>query len=127
MSDEQRQHEQQVQAAQTQPKKPKAAWGDPISEDRQQELLGMLTAWDAPNANHGERKGPFDRSGLTFEEQQRVQLTGADVSWLAEQSGCDQDGLMLNLHLEGASLFAAHLEEATRAGAHLERANLRGT
>jgi hypothetical protein len=37
----------------------------------------MLTAWDAPDADHGTCKGPIDVVGL--------RISGVDVSWLAEQ------------------------------------------
>jgi hypothetical protein len=61
---------------------PKNAWGDPLSEERQRELLGMLemqATWnrDAPDADHGPLHVPLDVVGL--------QISGADVSWLAEQ------------------------------------------
>jgi hypothetical protein len=69
---------------------PANAWGQPISEERQRELAGMLAAWDAPGAKHGERKGPFDS----------VRLTGAEVAWLAEKSVRDRYNGAPNLHLE---------------------------
>jgi hypothetical protein len=85
--------------------------------ERQVELQGMLDAWNAPDANHAERKGPFDK----------VEITGAEVFWLAERSGpVEYDPLpgadltLPNLHLEGASLRVAHLEQADVGGAHLE-------
>ena len=69
MSDEQQQPEQ-VQVAQAE--QPKDKWDELISKDRQRELLGMREAWDAPDADHGKRMGPFD--GVT--------LSGRDVLWL---------------------------------------------
>src|SRR5689334_14556917 len=59
---------------------PSDAYGQPISADRQAKLQQMLDAWDGPNADHGDRKGPFDG----------VRLTGAEVFWLAKASGRDR-------------------------------------
>ena len=63
-----------------------------------------------------------------------MQLTGAEVSWLAERSGRNAGGEAPNLNLEGATmdhtclegadLRRAHLEGANLYGAHLEQANL---
>jgi uncharacterized protein YjbI with pentapeptide repeats len=53
-----------------------------------------------------------------------VLLTGADLAWLAEQSGRDQNGHVPNLHLERAYLRGKHLEGANLLGAHLEHADL---
>src|SRR5260370_18800005 len=92
--------------------KPKDAWGDAISEERQAELQGILDAW---NAAHGDRKGPFDR----------VSLTGADAFWLAERVR-NQHGLVPNLHLERAILSRAHLDAAILQLAHLEVTSLHG-
>jgi uncharacterized protein YjbI with pentapeptide repeats len=89
-------------------------WGEPISPARQAELQEMLDAWHAPSADHGDRRSSFHG----------VQLTGADVGWLAEQSGRDATGRMPNLHLEGAVLREAHLESANFWQAHLEGADL---
>ncbi len=36
------------------------AYGQPISAERQAELQNILDAWNAPDADHGARKGPFD-------------------------------------------------------------------
>jgi Pentapeptide repeats (8 copies) len=94
-------------------------WGDPISEERQAALQAYLDRW-AAEADHGERKGPFDREP----GEAGVPLTGADASWLADQSMRDALGFSPNLHLEGANLRAAHLEEAALYGAYLERADL---
>src|SRR5260221_12689735 len=77
MSDEQQQYEQFKGAPPEPPEPPKNAWGDPLGEERQRELLGMQAAWDAPDADHGPCNGPFDGVGL--------QISGADVSWLTEQ------------------------------------------
>jgi uncharacterized protein YjbI with pentapeptide repeats len=95
--------------------KPEPKWGDSISRGRQVELQAILDAWNAPEADHGERIGPFHSIEL---------LTGADVSWLAEQSGRDNLGYVSNLHLEGAYLSGAHLKGADLSKAHLEGANL---
>lgn len=86
-------------------------WGDPISPERQ----GYLDWWEA-ETNHGQRTGPFDN----------VQLTGADVHWLANQSGYDALDGVPNLHLEGADLREARLQGTDLRAAHLERANLWG-
>jgi hypothetical protein len=94
-------------------------WGDPISEERQTELQGYLDRWQA-ETDHGERKGPFDQGPGHL----GVHLTGADVSWLAEQSGRDESSYLPSLHLEGAILLGAHLEGAYLLGAHLEGAHL---
>jgi hypothetical protein len=66
----------------------------PIGEERQAQLQGYLDRW-AAETDHSERNGPFDRLG-----EAGVQLTGADVFWLAQQSGRDERGAMPNLHLE---------------------------
>jgi uncharacterized protein YjbI with pentapeptide repeats len=95
-------------------------WGDPISQERQAELRGYLDQWQA-ETDHGERKGPFDKM---HDAGDGVLLTGADVSWLAEQSGRDEFGWVPNLHLECALLSAAHLEGALLSDAHLEGALL---
>jgi hypothetical protein len=36
-------------------------WYDPISVKRQAELQAMRDAWGTPAADHGYRRGPFDR------------------------------------------------------------------
>jgi uncharacterized protein YjbI with pentapeptide repeats len=109
-------------------------WGDPISEERQTELQGYLDRW-AAETDHGERKGPFESSAFTLDPQEDVwlqisrlrqgkqthlSLTGADVSWLAEQSRRDGIAGAPNLHLERADLHGAHLEGAILRHAHLE-------
>jgi hypothetical protein len=85
------------------------AYGQPISPERQAELQGYLDRWQA-ETDHGERKGPFHR----------VELAGADVYWLAEQSGRTAEGRVPSLHLEWANLSKAHLESADLRDAHLE-------
>ena len=95
-------------------------WGDPISSERQAELQGYLDRWEA-ETDHGEHKGPFDNGP----HRPGVLLNGADVSWLAEQSGRDEIGRVPNLHLEGATLTQALLAHASLRAAHLERADLR--
>jgi hypothetical protein len=71
-------------------------WGDPISEERQAELQGYLDRWQA-ETDHGERKGPFHKQPG---QHMGITLCGADVSWLAEQSGRGEYGAVPNLHLE---------------------------
>jgi hypothetical protein len=98
-------------------------WGDPISEERQAELQGYLDRWEA-ETDHGKRKGPFDQE---MRVNPRLQLTGADVFWLAAESGRSPlVGAVQNLHLEGVHLANSHLEQANLRGAHLERAFLIG-
>ena len=70
----------------------------------------LCSTWGAPETDHGERKGPFDG----------VPLTGAEVSWLVEQSERGRFGRAPNLNLEGAILYAARPHGATLGGAHLE-------
>jgi hypothetical protein len=98
-------------------------WGDPISEERQGELQGYLDRW-ATETDHGERRGPFDSAAQDAGDLVRFRLSGADVSWLAVQSGSDEYERVPNLHLEGASLYQAHLEGAILREAHLEGADL---
>jgi hypothetical protein len=92
------------------------AWGDAISEERQAELQALSDKqreWAAqPETTRGE-------SVFT-----KVALSGADVFWLADQSGRDAVGQVPNLHLEGAALFGAQLQHADLAGAHLQHADL---
>lgn len=92
----------------------------PISAERQAELQGYLDRWQA-ETDHGDCKGPFDNAP----DQEGVSLTGADVSWLAEQSGRDAFGRVPNLHLERADLRWAHLDGVSLIGAHLDGAILR--
>jgi uncharacterized protein YjbI with pentapeptide repeats len=124
-------------------------WGDPISEERQAELQGYLDRW-AAETDHGERRGPFDlweREGQAGEIKiYRLNLTGADIYWLAEKvraplrlagvsvskigghsffGGGDIDlSIVPDLHLERAALQSAHLEGAHLRGKHLEGAIL---
>jgi Pentapeptide repeats (8 copies) len=103
---------------------PADAWGQPINAERQAELRGYLDRWET-ETDHGRRRGPFYPSG--FEPgsvEEKVRLTGADVSWLAEQSERDESGHLSNLNLEQARLFKAHLEGANLKFVHLEHANL---
>jgi uncharacterized protein YjbI with pentapeptide repeats len=109
-------------------------WGDPISEERQAELQGYLDRWEV-EIDHGERKGPFD----TEPGKSGVWLTGADVSWLAEQVAnlhvegdildwpplTLEEATLSDAHLEGATLDNAHLKDASLNEAHLEGASLR--
>lgn len=83
-------------------------WCDPIPSERQAELQGYLDRWQA-ETDHGERKGPFAGERIYL----GVRLTGADMAWLAEQSGRGTLGSVPNLHLEGANLGGAHLEGPT--------------
>lgn len=115
-------------------------WGDPISDERKEELRHLAEQqreWAAlPVGERGESRF----SG--------VYLTGADVFWLAVQTLAGPTGdvgvvesrlrrppeanewrfqLDLSaLHLEGANLEQAHLERASLYRVHLERASLRG-
>ena len=87
-------------------------WGDPISAERQAELQGILDAWGAPGTEHGDRRGPLDHAGLSNAERERMGLTGADVSWLADRVR-DADGWVRDLHLEtlyvNTSCMAPHI------------------
>jgi hypothetical protein len=94
--------------------RPPDAHGQPISVERQRILQQRLDAWTT-EASH-ELIGPFDS----------VALTGADVSWLAEQFRRGANGEMASLPLQGARLQNAHLEGVDLRGAHLDRANLYG-
>jgi hypothetical protein len=122
-------------------------WGDDIPEARVRELEKLLAAWEA-EADHGDRKGPFDNGSG---KRRGVPLTGADVFYLAARAlgatsilvadlAAAREALRavrkdfslhysLNLsvlHLEGATLRQAHLERAYLVEAHLERAFLSG-
>jgi hypothetical protein len=90
------------------PQAPK--WGDPISEERQDKLQQLLDVWNAPDAEHGIRRGPF----------YRVELSAADVFWLAKQVR-DVYGYVPNLHLEGTDLGGAQLQGPPSAGLELTR------
>lgn len=127
-------------------------WGDEPSEERKRELQDMLDAWNAPDADRRERKGPFDAHKVLVWESdiERRRLTGADVFWLAAQALAGADGApaspdaldatmaslratdpgesfafnLSTLHLEQADLLQAHLEGANLERAHLEGAGL---
>jgi uncharacterized protein YjbI with pentapeptide repeats len=115
-------------------------WGDDISEERKEELVAFIAAWDA-ETDHGDRRGPFDKA----------KLTGADVFYLAacnldEATFTSSDDayadltaartalrnhrshpfLFVALNLAGANLKLAQLTEAFLYGAHLEGVNLVG-
>jgi uncharacterized protein YjbI with pentapeptide repeats len=98
-------------------------YDDPITPARKAELRAALDAWNAPEATHGARRGPFDRAGVDQSQQTRLKLTGADVAWLAAQVR-EHDDTVARLHLQGADLRHAHLEDAALDGAHLEGATL---
>jgi hypothetical protein len=86
-------------------------WGDPISDERQAELQGILDAWNAPDAEHGERQGPFDNGPRQWSGG--VRLSGAEVFWLAERVRSPDIGFpgpVPTLHLEGTDLSYTHLE-----------------
>ena len=104
--------------SEAQPEKPADAWGQDISEERQLKLQGYLDRW-ATETDHSGRKGPFDGRPERF----GVELTGADVFWLAKQLGAIAEEES-DLHLEEADLRLAHLEGADLHGAHLEGVNL---
>lgn len=104
-------------------------WGDPITEERQAELQGYLDRWDG-EANHNGKAGPLDSRWVEHPaELERLKLTGADVFWLARQSGPFVEDILgtgiyanfdvPNLHLEGAFLIGAHLEGCSLRLAHL--------
>jgi hypothetical protein len=114
--------EQQTTSACPHPDAVGTRWGDQIKEDRQRELQLYLDRWEAETDHRG-RRGPFDKQPG---EPMGVPLTGADVFWLAEQSERDEQGLLSNLHLEGAFLDDAHLEGAYLVRVRLEGAYLRG-
>jgi hypothetical protein len=101
MSDESGQRERELPQEQEQTPK----WGDPISAERQEELdtlAAQQRRWaEQPEATRG--ISPLDDA----------HLIGADVFWLAEQSGRDKYGNVPNLHLEGPDLGGAHLEGAS--------------
>jgi hypothetical protein len=121
-------------------------WGDEPSADRKRELQDMLDAWNAPDADHGDRKGPFDVRGLASQERKRLQLGGASVFWLAAVALAGPgatpetlDAALVSLrsdwrepkafiwkplHLEGANLSFVDLEGADLGGAYLEGADL---
>ena len=71
----------------------------PSAPKRQRELQGFLDQW-AQEQDHGKRRGPFDFGGGLLPPPVTLQLTGADVSWLAEQKGYDVLTGESDLHLE---------------------------
>jgi hypothetical protein len=90
-------------------------WGDPISDARKEELRRLFKqqkTWSAiSEAERGEQASHFHG----------VHLTGADVAWLAEQSGRNAWGLVLNLHLETLYVNRGLLCYKSRTeGGHLE-------
>lgn len=91
-------------------------WGDPITEERQAELRAV-----AEQQKEWVAKPDAERGNSLFKD---VKLTAADVYWLAEQSGRDDEGGVPNLHLEGADLSWTHLEGVVLYKVHLEGANL---
>jgi hypothetical protein len=108
---------------------PQNRWGAPISDARKAELQAILDAWDAPDANHGDRMGPFDG----------IVLGGGDVFWLDQQMGSRvrlqraylggavlTGAYLSHAVLTGAAFDEAHLEGASFRLAHLEGANLNG-
>jgi hypothetical protein len=145
MSEQLPQQEQPQQAVQTENRwtspcpHPEAAgkrWGDPISEERQEELRVLADqqrAW-AATPEQERRESPF----------RGVRLTGADAFWLAAYALADGAGdvsaqaqrlragnndflvhtglSLFHLRLEGADLREAHLERAILYAAHLEGA-----
>src|SRR5260221_14786687 len=111
MRDEQQQQQQHEQVQVTQSDQPQNKWGDPISIERQEELLGMLMAWEAPDADHSELKGPFDNGT----DKEGVALTGADVYWLTPRGG-PKTASPPNPPPGGAYLFAAPPGQAPLRG-----------
>ncbi len=113
------------------------AWGEPISSMRAADLDRMLHAWKQ-EAEHGERKGPFEG----------VALTGADVFWLAARTlaGVDwaqavtrqkerlrqarlqeeREESPARLYLSALNLTGATLSDANLTDAYLPGANLTG-
>jgi uncharacterized protein YjbI with pentapeptide repeats len=110
-------------------------WGDPISEERQAELKDLAD----------QQQGWAARREQGDSDIQAVELTGADVFWLAAYALAGQEGDaaaaqeevraasqehipldLSTLHLEEMHLFGAHLERAYLVGVHLEHARLDG-
>jgi hypothetical protein len=129
--------EQQTTSACPHPEAVGKRWGDPISEERQAELQGILDDWYSPGAEHGARQGPFDVERLGPDDPERVpwMLTAADVGWLAACALAGPGGDVAHaqmilrhypatdlsgLHLAGAKLSWAHLEGAILHEARLE-------
>lgn len=122
---------------QPQPQEQQLKWGDDISPERTTELDGQLRAWEQ-ETDHGERIGPFDKTGWTG------RLTGADVFYLAARAATRSEGDVAEaaerlrtawgldryqfnlsaLHLEQADLSRANLTGADLSRANLTRADL---
>ncbi len=102
-------------------------WGEFPWVERRAELKERLEQWEQ-EPDHRDRSGPFAH----------VELSGADVYWLAALMAGEGDVAIgsekirppsmkidfSNLHLEGASLCMAPLEGASLWRAHLEGADL---
>jgi hypothetical protein len=122
-----------------------AAWGESITKKRAAKLEATLQAWNQ-EADHGERKGPFDNGP----DNLGIPLTGADVFWLAARSLAgtgeaqavaeQMDRLralprmvkeptifLSGLNLSGAFLFGADLSKADLSEANLSKADLSET
>jgi uncharacterized protein YjbI with pentapeptide repeats len=84
------------------------SWGESIGEQRQAELQALQQSWEQ---DHDDRRGPF--AG--------VQLTGADVFWLAARTLAGPKG---NLSRAEERLRAATQNEQARAGLKLSGLNL---
>jgi uncharacterized protein YjbI with pentapeptide repeats len=97
-------------------------------------LQDYLDRW-AAETDHGGRKGPLEYE----EDSTELELTGADVFWLAWRLHSEDSlqvivgppekifiGSASSLHLELASLRGAHLEGAELIQVHLEEADLYG-
>jgi uncharacterized protein YjbI with pentapeptide repeats len=109
------------------------AWGESITKARAAELEAKRQASEQ-EADHGERKGPFDLVGLT----------GADVFWLAARALAGSDYVhgvaqqmerlrhrplnitLVDLNISGAVLWRANLSGALLSEANLSGANLGG-
>jgi hypothetical protein len=94
--------EQQEAATPGQTEPVAGSWNDPndISDARQAELAASQRAWDQ-ETTHGERRGPFDG----------VELSGADVFWLA---ACALAGTGGNTSDAERKLRAAHDDDSVR-------------
>lgn len=101
--------------SEAQQEKPADAWGQPISEERQAELQGYLDRWAAAESGHIGTRGPFD--GMC--------LTGADVRWLATQSGRDEPGWQMpNMGVFWWDGMPANQKRSLVPKPHLQRAAL---
>ena len=113
-------------------------WAIPSARSVKRSYKGFLDAWNAPDADHGERKGPFRWTGG------RYGLLGPMSPGWASRSGraeSHSEGRLIRAppggrhphatsHLEGAHLREAHLEDAFLSapleGADLSEAHLEG-